>query len=472
MSGRASLGRRLLLSSVLAVSLVLVTFGLALYLLVRSALYQLLDHTLLEQAQRVAELVEYDLDGIDLDLDRLDGQEYGPQRSHAFYTLWDEHGTVLARSPSLQGGVLPRFGASRTPEIRAGALPDGRVMHLAGMIFVPNTEDGAPATTPPMQLVVARDVRPVQQALQRLAWLLAALWAAAGLAAVVVLRWVVRRGLSPAVALAEHIGRIDPAATTRPIDLPGAPSELVPVVQRLNDLLARIDAAMAREKSFLGAAAHELRTPLAGLRAALEVTLGRPRTEQAYREALSKCAELSEAMQARIDALMYLARLDAGQVSTRSETVALRNLVERAFEPLQERASRRGLSLRIRLSPQDAVLADADKLRMVLDNVLDNAVSHAGAEGEIEVTSSIERGTVELSVTSPGCRLSAAALSQVFDRFFRVDAVRPVDDGHLGLGLSLCKELVTRMGGAIRASASEGRFRLMLTLPSTEKAPS
>jgi len=463
-----SLRRRLLFGSATAVSVVLVIAGAVLYLLVRSYLYRQLDQTLLEQVQHVASLVEYDEQGLELEFSKLDGPEYTAQDRAAFYTLRDAGGAVVARSPSLLGEDLPDIGGPlATP--RTARLGNGRRVRMTAISFLPDRE-GSAAQASPLHLVVARDMAPVEAALGHLVLLLGAIWSAATLACVLVLWWVVRRGLAPATALASEIARIDPGTFRGQIDVPGAPAELLPVVQKLNGLLSRIEETIAREKSFLGAAAHELRTPLAGLRATLEVTLLRTRTAAEYETSLRECEELAETMQARVSALLSLARIDARQEPVRRETVHLRPLLERALLPVRVRAEHHGLALRLDLSPDEWVVADPKKLGMVLDNILDNAVSHCDAKGAIEIASRVVGATLQVSVTNPACRLPPEDLPRVFDRFFRGDPARGDEGGHLGLGLSLCKELVTRMGGEIRAFAADGRFGLVFSLPRAEPA--
>src|SRR5699024_6135343 len=123
------------------------------------------------------------------------------------------------------------------------------------------------------------------------------------------------------------------------------------------------------EKTFLAAAAHELRTPLSGLRTTLEVALSRPRPAQAYYQPLHQCLDITQQMQSMIDNLLCLARMDAGQAAVKLEPVDLIDLLANCWQPLVARANERGLDADWQINPPvHRALTDRQKLRMVLQN--------------------------------------------------------------------------------------------------------
>src|SRR5699024_9243719 len=179
---------------------------------VRSHLLNEIDWSLLEQARQIASLTEYHHNKLDLELEHL--PEDNLSRSHTYLMVWDRNGQILARSASLGEQVLPRFGVeSRHPVLQTGELLgdlSGRDVRMAALSFIPHPEDEsdglqthpiaveAIAAIAPVTLVVARDLRPFHAMLTYLLELLAAIWAAAMLASILVLWWVIRRGLAPA----------------------------------------------------------------------------------------------------------------------------------------------------------------------------------------------------------------------------------------------------------------------------------
>src|SRR5262249_29966560 len=148
-------------------------------------------------------------------------------------------------------------------------------------------------------------------------------------------------------------------------------AELAAPVRTLNELLARLDASFAREREFTANVSHELRTPLAGLRTLLEVSARAPRPDD-----LAAALAIVVQMCNVVENLLMLARVDAGQLEILRGRVALRGLVEDCWRPHAALAAERGLALR-NLVPDDAIaITDRDKLRVVLGNLLSNAVEY------------------------------------------------------------------------------------------------
>ena len=285
--------------------------------------------------------------------------------------------------------------------------------------------------------------------------------AAATLACVLVLAWITHRGLAPLRALAEAITKLDEHALATRLAGLEAPAELEVVIGRLDELLARLEAAFARERELTAEVAHELRTPLAGLRTTIEVALDRERTGDQYRTALAGCLAICDQTQRTVEILLSLARLDAGTVRARSEHVDVAALTGEIAADFIPRAAERSLELAIELQPSNTE-ADADKLRIVLANLLDNAVSYAdpGTTVRVEVATT----TVRISNQT---QLDDA--SQVFERFWRADGARTA--GHTGLGLALSRKLVEVCGGEITAELVEGRFVATVELSSRSHVP-
>ena len=191
-------------------------------------------------------------------------------------------------------------GSGQPPSCRFLDLPDGRAGRLltAQLPIRRETADGDQAdanrdqadadrdsSERPMHasldssvvLSVARDTRDMDRVLSQIRWLLTSVLVAASLVSAAAMLVVVRHGLKPVTALAEQISMVDDNCLSKRIELPDTAEELAPVVNRLNELLDRLQATIDREKGFTADVAHELRTPIAGLETALEVCASRPR---------------------------------------------------------------------------------------------------------------------------------------------------------------------------------------------------
>ncbi|MFO8013737.1 MAG: ATP-binding protein [Phycisphaerae bacterium] len=470
-----SLRTKLVASTAVGAAVVLVVAGLALYLLVRDGLVAQFDDAMLDKARLLASSVEVEHGKVDLEFDELDMGEFAAGERPSYLQVWLPNGSVRYRSPSLGDGDLDApAGPADAPVLGPVVLPNGRPGRSVGLVFSPRVEGGgrrdasAPPDTdgPRLTLVLARDVAPLAAPLARLKFLLVAVGAAAVAVTAGVLWVAVGRGLRPVERLAEDIGAVDETDLGRRITAAGAPAELAPVVDCLNRLLARLEAAFERERGFSADVAHELRTPLAGLRATMDVALVRPRDPAEYEEALRACLRITVRMQAMVEHLLALARLDAGQMEVRPESVSPARVVREAWQPLAERADARRLRLEWCLAEDGEVVTDPALLGLVVRNVLENAVGHADEGGAVTVETAAEGDAVRFRVTNTGSRLARDEAEHVFERFWRGDAARSDAGVHCGLGLPLVRKAAGVLGGTVEVrSQPGGEFRITVTLP-------
>ncbi len=460
-----SLRGRLLLSTAIGAILVLSAAGVILYLLMRASLLREFDASLLAKARALAALVEQDGDRVKFEFENLNMPEFERPDRPEYFQVWRADGSVLARSKSLSAGNLDRLGETEgLPAHRSGMLPDGRRGRQIGIVFRARQEDedenreqGRLAQL--VALAVACETAGIDRTLTTLALLMGGIWAVAIAVMLGVLAVVVRRGLRPAEQLANRIGELDESDLSARIELADAPDELMPVIQRLNDLLRRMDDAFTREKAFSADVAHELRTPLAGLRTTLEVGLAQTREPARYREALSDCLGITQQMQAMVDNLLWLARAEAGQLGIDRESVDLAELLSGCWQAVAENAQRRSLHVEWQIERPCVLATDREMLRQALHNILDNAVTHADTGGRIRIEAGDADGRGWCRVANTGSRLTPQQVQRVFDRFWRGDEARADTGMHFGLGLSLTRRIVALLGGAISADVTgDGLF--------------
>ncbi len=463
-----SLRSRLLLATAIGTATVFSAAGISLYGLIRASLLAEFDRSLGTKARELAAVVEQENDEIEVELDELGMPEFDRTDRPEYFQVWLADGPVLAKSRSLAGGNLPKiFGAPGAPVCQAFALPDGRSGRIAGLRFVPRQEHEKrhKRRFEPQEVILtlARDTAELDGTLARLKLLLAGVCASAIVVAAGVLAWVVRRSLRPVAHLAGQIEKLGESDLSARVDPADAPTELLPVVRRLNDLLQRLEGAFAREKSFTADVAHELRTPLAGLRSTLEVALSRHRRSEAYREAMTESAVITCRVQTMVDNLLSLARAEAGQFEIVRGPVQLDRILRECWGSLAEQARSRRLHVEWQVGQDLMLNTDREKLRVVLQNILDNAVTFANTGGLVRVQAGLRDGRIELSVANTGSELSQQQAEHVFERFWRGDAARSGAGVHCGLGLSLCQKIVTLLGGSISVeSAAGGTFRIKL----------
>lgn len=462
-----SIRARLLLWVIGGTAVLLTFLAFVVYGVLYRSLMGGFDAILESTARTIISSVEQNEETVKAEIDEREIPEFHRAERPDYFQLWRADGSVLMRSASLKGADLESTGGLLAPVFRPLRLPDGRLGRAVGIVFVPKVDDETKGVVQPQKvtLVVARETTGLDAQVKFLRWLMAAATGGTIILGLVVGAVIVRQGLRPLDTLAARIATIrqDDLSTHIPCDR--MPAEVVPVVQRLNDLLRRLEEAFRRERAFTADAAHELRTPLAGMRSTLEVALARPREGEDYRNAMSDCLEIIGRMQSMVDNLLALARLEGGQMMIRPEAVCLGELVETTWRSLADQARKRGIADERHVSPDLACVADRDIMIMILTNLLGNAAEYTNDGGRIEIVARRAGETVELVIANSGCNISEEDVQQVFERFWRGDSSRTGTGIHCGLGLALVQRAVASLGGAVTAGVNDGTFTVRLTFP-------
>jgi len=395
------------------------------------------------------------------------------------YQCWLGEGVTIARSANLGADDLPRLDTRQGELVYADIdLPGGRPARaVAVRFFAPRQAADADGQNPgvdgarprgaedhPVEIVVARSTHDVERTLSMLRWVLGATWLASMMTCAGILSWLVRRGLSPLNRLSAQIHHVDEDQLDRTFELPGAAEELAPVVGQLNGFVMRIREAFEREHAFTAHAAHELRTPLSGLRSTLEVSLSRTREPGEYEEAERACLTITMQLQRLVERLLELARASAPTAVKRRDAIDLETLVDECWLPLSDAAAERGVHLSLNVPADLGLESDRQLLRRVLQNLLENATDYADRDSAIELVAQRNGGAVRISCSNAAENVKEATAERVFDPFWRSDSARSATGMHAGLGLALCKSFVEVLGGRIAVKTTEGRFEVTVDL--------
>ena len=272
----------------------------------------------------------------------------------------------------------------------------------------------------------------------------------------------------PLEATAQAVARRNPNSLS-PIDAARVPEEVRPLIASLNGLLSRLGEAFAWQRQFVADAAHELRTPLTALRLQLQLaeraTTDQQRNEAygALREGIGRSAHL-------IEQLLALARMDPGTPMGELASVDLGDLAAGVVHDQQVVAAARSIVLEAVGTEQVVVAGDATGLRMLVDNLVGNALKHSPEAGRVSVGVSREEGGARLVVEDQGPGIAPEERERVFDRFYRGEGAA---EGGSGLGLAIVLRVAERHGGKVElADAAVGTgLRAIVTLPFRESGP-
>jgi heavy metal sensor kinase len=241
--------------------------------------------------------------------------------------------------------------------------------------------------------------------------------------------------------------------------------ELGQLADTFNGMIARLEHAFDAMRQFTADASHELLTPLTAMRTEVEVSLRTERSSEQYRRVLASVLEEVERMTKLADDLLLLSREVAKVAGPKSERLRLDLLVQEVAGHMRALAEESGISMEVCNMPPATVFGDADALRQVFFNLLDNAVKYTPQGGSVTICGNSGDGEVVIGVSDTGIGIPSASVARVFDRFYRVDKSRSRELGGTGLGLSITKALVERHRGRIELESAEGKgstFRVYL----------
>jgi signal transduction histidine kinase len=439
---------RLTLGFAAAMAVVLAVVGLFVYHRVANELLRTVDQTLVGQAREEIEAGSVDAD-----------TGSGP----TFAQLFSSDGRLLHSQPR----GLPALAGRQS---LAEALSGKRVW--LNRRLPPRLGEGewrvlvVPAPSRHGVAVLARSLEPRSESLDHLRHELLIFLPLALLAASLGGYALAAGALRPVETLRRRAAAVTPG---EPSKLPVSPAgdEVSRLALTLNEMLARLQAAVEHERRFVADASHELRTPLALLRTELDLALRRPRTHEELESALRSAAEETERLSRLADDLLLIARADQGPLPIRREVVAAGELLSDAATRFASRSKLLGRELRVE---QTDLQVDADPLRVgqALVNLVDNALTHG--EGTVELAAAEKDGFVELHVRDAGPGFPGDFLERAFDRFSRADDAR--SGGGSGLGLSIV-ELVARAHGGSTGlrNVESGGADVWLSLPVASHQP-
>lgn len=283
--------------------------------------------------------------------------------------------------------------------------------------------------------------------------------------------FVVRRGLAPLQTIKRQAAAITANRLHTRLPVEAIPRELGDLAGTLNEMLSRLEESFQRLSDFSSDLAHELRTPLSNLLTQTQVTLGRARSADEYRDILASNAEEFERLSRTIADMLFLAKAENKQLVPHPELLELASEVGELLEFYGVLAEEK--DIRLTLVGEGSVFGDRLMLRRAISNLLSNALRHTPSGGTVTVRiEDAGDAMVRLAVENSGPCIPAEHLPRLFDRFYRADSARQRTTEGSGLGLAITRSILTAHGGDITVSSADGMTRFCLVLPAGRKTHS
>jgi two-component system OmpR family sensor kinase len=380
-------------------------------------------------------------------------------------------GEALAQVLAPDGRVLDTTpGAGQTPMLTAAEI---RRADRGGEVIDRSSRRGAPdgirllARTTPTEtgdvvVVVGESLQQRRRALEGLHTLLAIGGPLALLLASLAGYAVAAAALRPVERMRRRAAELTAGEAAGRLPVPPSRDEISRLGITLNQMLERLQAALARERSFVSDASHELRTPLAILRTELELALRGRSTREELEDAVRSAAEETERLNRLADDLLVIARSDQGRLPVRRTDLDAREVLGEVARRFSARARAEARPVRADFRGDLRLSADPARLEQALANMVDNALRHG--RGEVLLSASRHDGHVELHVRDHGPGFPVDFLPAAFERFSRADEAR--SRGGTGLGLAITSAVAVAHGGSAHAAnCPDGGADVWLSLP-------
>jgi len=263
--------------------------------------------------------------------------------------------------------------------------------------------------------------------------------------------WLAAAALSPVERMRREVAALSAQDTHAGVQLPRTRDELAALAGTMNELLARLHEALARQRGFVADASHELRTPLAVLGAELELAARPGRSREDLVQAVASAEDEVARLTRLTNDLLMLARSDEGRLPVRPAPTEVTELLDRGAELAAGRAGEAGVDVVVNAPDGLVALIDEDRIRQAVDNLIDNALRFAPAGTQVTVSARASGTGLVIEVADAGPGFPADFPTHAFERFRRPDTGRARSDGGAGLGLAIVAAITAAHGGTATA---------------------
>jgi signal transduction histidine kinase len=445
-----SFKNRIALYYMIATALIMALAFTVVYFVVQETVYQNLDHDLSFEAEKHSGEIKIVGDSI-----KIKNKKEWEEREHrevqvnpVFLQILDKNGVFMDKSPNLKEDALTfnpqqsyggHFNETLNKRaIRQVQLPIEENGKIKGFILAAMSLESSR-----MVLLNLRNVLLFSYLV-----LLAGLY--------FISRYIAGRGIIPVKEITETTQRITRNNLNDRVTLPQNKDELYDLSFSINDLLQRIENAMERERQFTSDASHELRTPLATLKGTLEVLIRKPRERSEYEDKIKFSLKEIDRMTATIEQLLLLARLDTNSKTVDEPLAPLSTIVDEILSRHRNRISEKKLAINFDKGDVSEDMVPQYYTHLILDNIIGNAIKYSKANSTVSITSTLVGTKLVCKVQDEGIGIKKEDLDNLFNHFFRSDALNHKNIPGNGLGLSIAKKAADAIHAEIDAESELG----------------
>ncbi len=391
---------------------------------------------------------------------------FGVRTSGTYIQVLDIHGKIVARSSNLKEAVLPLSKETYEGAVHGSMIYE--VVHTVGrhpvrIVTKPLVLQGTGLVA---IVQVGSSLEFVEEILDSVFYIFVIGVIASIIIASAIGWFLARQALKPVSEITETAHRIGAESLDERIDVESPQDEIGMLATTINEMMERLEKSFLQIKQFTADASHELKTPLTIMKGEIEIAMRSGADVTHMKEALGSNLEEIDRMSYIVRNLLDLTKIEAERDTALTERVDLSKVLAERFESLKRFALDRGVDMRILKSEPAAVIGDPVRIGQLFFNLMDNALKYTPSGGVVNVSLENDGSSAVVKVSDTGIGISALELPFIFDRFYIVDKARTRSVGGAGLGLSICKEIATSLGGTIDVESTKDKgTTFMVKLP-------
>ncbi len=391
-------------------------------------------------------------------------KEWPPRTSEVFFVRVLKNDRLISQS---HGGewIFKAFGRKKFSTLRASSQLSSKLVPLRDRVFrilISNWDVGNDKYSAIIALDRTEESLLLDEYRNRLIFVLFIGF----VGSMLICLQVARRGLRPIQEMEKTAARINSSNLDERMHPAEMPDELARLGKTFNAMLDRLRTYFDQLQRFSADIAHELRTPINNISGELQVTLGKERDSEYYKNSIGSCLEECGRICHIIDSLLFLAHAENPQIELSREKINLRKELAITLEFYEPAASEKGITCSLAVDPQLTLNVERILFQRAIGNLLSNAIKNTPSPGKIVISAAKKDEQIEIAISDSGVGISSEHVPFIFDRFYRVDASRSTGSGGSGLGLAIVKSIASIHGGEVGIESSlQTGTRVRLSFP-------